>query len=331
MQNSTKKSPPPKSIILLGDNESGRSTLVSRLKNVESVSKGIGLEYHYIDIKDEDRDDIPKLGVWIPDGDGSCTNLLKFALNETNYEHTLIVFVVSMSTPWSIMESLSKWATIIHDHIKKLNIPEEKRKEYLNGQIRAFQAYQDPDESLASKGANGASTAGTGGVVAGASGAITKMISVDKEDDFQYPLDPAILNKNIGLPVMVVVTKVSSRFFLFARKYEQQMNSLIIKQIFIRNLKSDCLSVLDKEMEYRIEHYDFIQYHIRRFCLDCNYRIVLFFMCHFLELDNFLNDFFTGFSLVNVKSYFLILDIKAGKVLCLSEIKNRLIFIRSLL
>ena len=56
VQNSTKKSPPPKSIILLGDNESGRSTLVSRLKGVETISKGIGLEYHYIDIKDEDRD-----------------------------------------------------------------------------------------------------------------------------------------------------------------------------------------------------------------------------------------------------------------------------------
>ena len=58
VQNSTKKSPPPKSVILLGDNESGRSTLVSRLKGVETISKGIGLEYHYIDIRDEDRDGI---------------------------------------------------------------------------------------------------------------------------------------------------------------------------------------------------------------------------------------------------------------------------------
>lgn len=41
---------------MLGDNESGRSTLASRLKGVETVNKGIGLEYHYIDIKDEDRD-----------------------------------------------------------------------------------------------------------------------------------------------------------------------------------------------------------------------------------------------------------------------------------
>jgi hypothetical protein len=47
---------PPKQIILLGDNESGRSVLISRLKGVETVRKGIGLEYHYIDIKDDDRD-----------------------------------------------------------------------------------------------------------------------------------------------------------------------------------------------------------------------------------------------------------------------------------
>ena len=210
VQNSTKKSPPPKSIILLGENESGRSTIVARLKNVESVSKGIGLEYHYIDIKDEDRDEIPKLGAWIPDGDGSCTNLLKFALNETNFEHTLIAFVVSMSSPWSIMESLNKWATILNDHIKKLNIPEEKRKEYLNRQIRSFQMYQDPDESLLNK-ANGSNTSqatSNASVPTGTSAAtLTKMISIEKEEDL-LPLDPYILNKNIGLPVIVIVTKV---------------------------------------------------------------------------------------------------------------------------
>ena len=56
VKHSTKNSPPPKSLILMGDNESGRSTLVSRLKGVDTVSKGIGLEYNYIDVKDEDRD-----------------------------------------------------------------------------------------------------------------------------------------------------------------------------------------------------------------------------------------------------------------------------------
>ena len=195
----------------MGENESGRSTIVARLKNVESVSKGIGLEYHYIDIKDEDRDDIPKLGAWIPDGDGSCTSLLKFALNENNFEHTLIAFVVSMSTPWSIVESLNKWAAILHDHIKKLNIPDEKRKEYLNRQIRSFQMYQDPDESLSNKqnSANAAQGASTTAVTTTSGATLTKMISIEKEDDL-LPLDPYILNKNIGLPVMVIVTKVGA-------------------------------------------------------------------------------------------------------------------------
>jgi len=57
VQNSTKKTPPPKSVVLLGDNESGRSTLIARMKGLDSISKGIGLEYHYIEVNnEEDRD-----------------------------------------------------------------------------------------------------------------------------------------------------------------------------------------------------------------------------------------------------------------------------------
>ena len=29
------------------------------------------------------------------------------------------------------------------------------------------------------------------------------------------------------------------------------------------------MSILDKENEYRVEHFDFIQYSIRKFCLEC--------------------------------------------------------------
>lgn len=225
VQNSTKKTPPAKSVILLGDNESGRSTLISRMKGVESISKGIGLEYHYIDINnEEDRDDTQKLSIWVPDGDGSNTSLLKFALNETNFENTLVALVVSMSTPWSIMDSLQKWAKILTDHINKLNIPDAKRNEYLKQQCRVFQTYQDPDDKQDP-------------LIAAASKLRVSEDAADNDDDL-LPLDPAILSKNLGIPIMVIVTK------------------------------SDSISILDKENEYRIEHFDFIQYHIRRFCLD---------------------------------------------------------------
>ena len=68
-------------------------------------------------------------------------------------------------------------------------------QEYLKQQCRVFQMYQDPDDKqdpllISSK----------------------KMRSTDdydiKEDDL-LPLDPSILSKNLGLPIMVIVTKVS--------------------------------------------------------------------------------------------------------------------------
>lgn len=219
VQNSTKKTPPPKSVILLGDNESGRSTLISRMKGVETISKGIGLEYHYLDVNnEEDRDDTQKLGVWMPDGDGSCTGqLLNIALNESNFENTIVAFVVSMSTPWSIMSSLNKWSKILTDHINKLKIPDQKRNDYFKQQCRIFQTYQDPDDKQPIQQ--------------------SQSEQIENDDDL-LPLDPAILSKNLGISIIVIVTK------------------------------SDSISILDKENEYRIEHFDFIQYHVRRFCLD---------------------------------------------------------------
>lgn len=39
-----------------GDNESGKTTLIAKLQGVEEPKKGSGLEYYYIDVKDEYRD-----------------------------------------------------------------------------------------------------------------------------------------------------------------------------------------------------------------------------------------------------------------------------------
>ncbi len=44
------------SSLFLGDNESGKTTLMARLQGQEDPRKGSGLEYMYIDVKDEYRD-----------------------------------------------------------------------------------------------------------------------------------------------------------------------------------------------------------------------------------------------------------------------------------
>lgn len=61
----------------------------------------------------------------------------------------------------------------------------------------------------------------------------------DRGDSVVLPLGADTLTHNLGLPVLVVCTKC------------------------------DAISVLEKEHDYRDEHFDFIQSHIRKFCLQC--------------------------------------------------------------
>lgn len=41
---------------MLGDNATGKTTLIAKLQGVEDPKKGSGLEYAYIDVRDEYRD-----------------------------------------------------------------------------------------------------------------------------------------------------------------------------------------------------------------------------------------------------------------------------------
>ena len=48
--------PSSKNLLVLGDKESGKTTLVAKLQGNEDPKKGAGLEYGYIDVRDEYRD-----------------------------------------------------------------------------------------------------------------------------------------------------------------------------------------------------------------------------------------------------------------------------------
>ncbi|CAF3949934.1 unnamed protein product, partial [Rotaria magnacalcarata] len=54
-ESSTKTAPTTKSLVVLGDHESGRTTLVAKLQGNDDPKRGADLEYHYIDIKDDDH------------------------------------------------------------------------------------------------------------------------------------------------------------------------------------------------------------------------------------------------------------------------------------
>jgi len=58
-----------------GDNESGKTTLIAKLQGVEDPKKGSGLEFAYIDVRDDYRD-----GSYKDRGFDSCL-MLQYSVN----------------------------------------------------------------------------------------------------------------------------------------------------------------------------------------------------------------------------------------------------------
>lgn len=218
---SSTKLPSNKSVLVLGDNASGKTTLIAKLQGVEDPKKGSGLEYAYIDVRDEYRDDLTRLGVWILDGDPGHINLLKYALNESNYAHTLVILTLSMTTPWSWVDQLQHWIKMLDDHIAELKIDPEERQQCRQRLVAVWQSYCDTIDELDP----GSPIKRT-----------NRLSSVDDDLD-ALPLPEGVLTTNLGLDVVVVVTK------------------------------TDYMTTLEKELDYRDEHFDFMQQWIRRFCL----------------------------------------------------------------
>ncbi|CAF5065467.1 unnamed protein product, partial [Rotaria socialis] len=62
--------------------------------------------------------------------------------------------------------------------------------------------------------------------------------SVNPDEQNVLPLADGIFKKSFGIPIIIVITK------------------------------SDAMSTLEKENDYDDQHFEFLQYHIRNFCLE---------------------------------------------------------------
>ncbi|XP_034738076.1 cytoplasmic dynein 1 light intermediate chain 2 isoform X1 [Etheostoma cragini] len=215
---SSSKLPSGKNILIFGEDGSGKTALMSKLQGADHNKRGRGLEYLYLNVHDEDRDDLTRCNVWILDGDLYHKGLLKFAVSAQSLPDCLAVFVADMSRPWTIMESLQKWASVLRDHVDKLKIPPEDMREMEQKMAKAFQEYTEPEDASPSSPQRRAPTAG-------------------EDEAVVLPLGDNTLTHNLGIPVLIVCTKC------------------------------DAVGVLEKEHDYREEHFDFIQSHIRQFCL----------------------------------------------------------------
>ena len=71
---------------------SGKTTLLAKLQGNEDPKKGSGLEFGYIDVRDEEEgEEHTLLNHFVLDGDVAHANLLQFALTEENVQSTTVL------------------------------------------------------------------------------------------------------------------------------------------------------------------------------------------------------------------------------------------------
>uniref|UniRef100_S4R620 Dynein light intermediate chain n=1 Tax=Petromyzon marinus TaxID=7757 RepID=S4R620_PETMA len=224
---SRSKLPTGRNVVVLGEDGSGKTSLVAKLQGVEEARKGRGLEYLYLSVHDEDRDDHARCNVWVLDGDEYHSGLLRFAMTRESARDSLTLLVADLARPWLIVDALHKWSGVLRRHLDSLKIPVDERRDMDNKLVREFQSYVEPETEESSP--------------------LRKSGSGDEEADecVVLPLGENTFTHNLGVPVIVVCTK------------------------------SDAVSTLEKEYDYREEHFDFIQSHVRRFCLRGQYGAAL--------------------------------------------------------
>ena len=137
--------------------------------------------------------DLTRLGVWILDGDPGHHNLLKYAIHEQNYAHTLVILTVSMTTPWSWLDQLQHWMKVLDDHVNTLKLTSEEKQESRQRLVTAWQSYCESGDDMEPGNSPMKRT--------------NRLSSVEDDLDI-LPLTEGCLTVNLGLDVVVVVTKV---------------------------------------------------------------------------------------------------------------------------
>lgn len=151
LENPVTKLPTGKKLLVLGDNDAEKTLLLTKLQGTKSdvnYTKGNGLEYLYLTVKDEYGENQTKLGVWILDGDPFYKPLLKYALDVNTLADTIVLLVASMTKPWVLFDTITTWTEILRNHIEGLQMTEGELEQRKNKVLERFREYVEPGLSI---------------------------------------------------------------------------------------------------------------------------------------------------------------------------------------
>ncbi|XP_076812295.1 cytoplasmic dynein 1 light intermediate chain 2-like [Clavelina lepadiformis] len=177
-----------KSIIIIGEDLSGKSVLAAKLQGSDDPHRGSGLDFQIIEVEDEDADESGVCRVWIVDGNLGYRSLLQFALPQDMVADSIIAVVVDMSQPWNIPDALDKWTRVLFEHVNSLKVEPNEMEALRQKLVDKFLGYVDPSEAADPKE--------------------SKLVLTKTDNKTESAqLGDIALSENLGIPVVLVCTK----------------------------------------------------------------------------------------------------------------------------
>jgi len=142
------------------------------------------------------------------------TPLLKFAIKPDTLDDTIVVLVASMTQPWSLLSTLQKWTTLVQEHIDRLQIDPARLQELREHLQHDFQHYIEPNDASIMIASSSSSVTLKNGRIPNSISSVsiastTTPMSVNNGDEqVVLPLPDGVLTNSLGIPVIVVITKV---------------------------------------------------------------------------------------------------------------------------
>ncbi|KAL5636721.1 hypothetical protein ACGC1H_000627 [Rhizoctonia solani] len=196
---SSSRAIPSKNIILLGEPQSGKSTLTKHLlqKKDNSDTNGkdadFALGYDWADVRDEgDEDTLARLSVYtVPSSAPAHLSLLPhFLPPKPSITNSLVMIVLDWTKPWSFVDQLETWMEWVNTWVKgdgarDLEVAREEGRERLQAHLQHYTEPANPGDPTAAPVATSSLTS-----------------------TLLLPLGPGTMTSNLaGLPIIVVCTK----------------------------------------------------------------------------------------------------------------------------
>ncbi|CCO28208.1 Cytoplasmic dynein 1 light intermediate chain 1 AltName: Full=Dynein light chain A [Rhizoctonia solani AG-1 IB] len=196
---SSSRATPSKNVVVLGEPQSGKSTLVQHLlqkkdnNDVNGKDADFALGYDWADVRDEgDEDTLARLSVYtVPSSAPAHLSLLPhFLPPKTSLTNTLVIIILDWTKPWSFVDQLETWMEWVNTWVKgdgarDLEVAREEGRERLQAHLQHYTEPANPGDAASAPVA-------------------TSTLS----STLLLPLGPGTMTSNLaGLPIVVVCTK----------------------------------------------------------------------------------------------------------------------------